>query len=76
MGKLQPPGRPHPPCNTEAGEEAQGPLEYVVVHEMAHLIEPTHSERFIVILEEHYPTWREARAELNELPLTAENWNE
>jgi predicted metal-dependent hydrolase len=43
---------------------------------MAHLIEPTHSTRFIAILEERYPNWREARAELNELPLTAEVWNE
>jgi hypothetical protein len=34
------------------------------------------SDHFISILEEHYPTWREARAELNELPLTAEVWNE
>ncbi len=40
---------------------------------MIHLIEPTHSERFLAILEEHYPTWREARAELNE-PLAAEAW--
>ncbi len=51
-------------------------LEYVIAHEMAHLIEPTHSTQFVAILEEHYPTWREARAELNELPLTAEVWNE
>jgi predicted metal-dependent hydrolase len=43
---------------------------------MAHLIEPTHSERFIAILEEHYPSWREALAELNELPLAAEVWKE
>jgi hypothetical protein len=33
-------------------------------------------DRFIAILEEHYPTWREARAELNELPLAAEVWSE
>jgi len=51
-------------------------LEYVIVHEMVHLLEPTHNERFISILEEHYPTWREARAELNELPLAAEVWKE
>ena len=31
-------------------------LEYVVVHEMAHLIEPTHSERFVALLSKHYPT--------------------
>ena len=33
------------------------------------LIERTHGERFIALLQRHYPTWREARAELNELPL-------
>jgi transposase len=51
-------------------------LEYVIVHEMAHLIVPTHSDQFVAILQKHFPTWREARAELNELPLTAEAWNE
>lgn len=44
------------------------------MHEMLHLIEPTHSQRFTALLDEHYPTWREARAELNELPLAAESW--
>jgi predicted metal-dependent hydrolase len=43
---------------------------------MVHLIEPTHSDRFLSILTEHYPTWREARTELNELPLAAEAWKE
>jgi len=43
---------------------------------MVHLLEPTHSDRFIAIIGEHYPTWSEARAELNELPLTAEVWKE
>lgn len=62
--------------NTELVKKPKDLLEYVIVHEMAHLIEPTHSDRFIAILEDHYPTWREARAELNELPLTAEVWKE
>ena len=31
-------------------------LEYVIVHEMAHLLEPTHNERFVTILDKHYPT--------------------
>lgn len=44
-------------------------------HEMAHLIAPTHSERFVALLNEHFPGWREARAELNELPLAAESWS-
>lgn len=72
-------------CNSEAGnirlntelvKKPKDLLEYIIVHEMVHLIEPTHNERFIAILNEHYPTWREARAELNELPLTAETWND
>jgi predicted metal-dependent hydrolase len=49
-------------------------LEYVLVHEMAHLLEPTHNERFVELLNEHFPSWREARAELNALPLSAEAW--
>lgn len=55
--------------NTELVKKPRDLLEYVVVHEMAHLIAPTHSERFVALLNEHYPAWREARAELNELPL-------
>ena len=62
--------------NTELVKKPKDLLEYVVVHEMLHLIESTHSERFLRLLSEHYPTWREARAELNELPLGAEVWNE
>ena len=47
-----------------------------MVHEMVHLLEPTHSERFVAILSKHCSAWREARAELNHLPLGAETWNE
>jgi len=62
--------------NTELVKKPRDLLEYVVVHEMLHLIAPTHSEQFFTLLTEHYPSWREARAELNELPLAAESWNE
>jgi predicted metal-dependent hydrolase len=64
----------HIRINTELAKKPKDLLEYVIVHEMIHLIEPTHSERFVSILEKHFPSWREARAELNELPLTAEMW--
>lgn len=62
--------------NTELVKKPKDLLEYVVVHEMIHLIEPTHSERFLTLMSKHYPAWREARAELNELPLSAERWSE
>lgn len=65
----------HIRLNTELVKKPKDLLEYVIVHEMAHLLEPTHSDRFVAILDAHYPTWREARHELNELPLSAESWN-
>ena len=64
----------HLRLNTELVKKPKDLLEYVIVHEMIHLIAPTHNERFVTLLDAHYPTWREARAELNELPLGAETW--
>jgi predicted metal-dependent hydrolase len=58
--------------NTELLKKPKDLLEYVVVHEMAHLIEPTHGAKFLALLDKHCPAWREARAELNELPLRSE----
>lgn len=66
----------HIRLNTELVKKPKDLVEYVVVHEMVHLVEPTHSDRFISLLTEHFPTWREARAEINELPLAAEEWRE
>ena len=42
----------------------------IMSHEMAHLIENKHNDRFVKILNKHYPFWRDARKELNQLPLT------
>jgi len=55
--------------NSEMVKKPKDLLEYVVIHEMLHLIEPRHGERFSKLLDRYYPTWREARRELNELPL-------
>ena len=64
----------HVRFNTELVKKPKDLLEYVAVHELVHLIEPTHSERFIMLLQANYPNWREARTELNELPLATEIW--
>ena len=64
----------HIRLNTELVKKPRDLLEYVIIHEIAHLLAPTHSERFIAILDHHYPAWREARAELNARPLAAEAW--
>lgn len=65
----------HIRLNTELVRKPKDLLEYVIVHEMLHLIESTHSDRFVSILNKQYPGWREARAELNELPVSAEKWS-
>jgi len=62
--------------NTELVKKPKDLLEYVVVHEMLQLLASTHSARFVALLNEHYPGWREARAELNDLPLAAESWQD
>jgi predicted metal-dependent hydrolase len=72
-GSCNPSAR-HIRLNTELVKKPKDLLEYVIVHEMAHLREPTHSDCFVRLLDQHYPNWREARAELNELPLAAEGW--
>ena len=62
--------------NTELVKKPRDLLEYVIVHELMHLIEPRHSDRFMALMDRHYPHWREARAELNALPLSAQAWSE
>ncbi len=70
------PGKGHIRLNTELVKKPKDLLEYVVVHEMAHLLEPSHNDRFVAILDRHWPQWRESRAELNALPLGSGAWRE
>ena len=50
-------------------------LEYLVVHELAHLVERHHNDRFIAIMDKHLPQWRLHREELNSAPLAHETWS-
>lgn len=50
-------------------------LEYIVVHELIHLLERTHNERFRVYMGEFMPNWRLHRETLNQSPLANTNWN-
>jgi predicted metal-dependent hydrolase len=60
----------HIRLNTELVKKPRDLLEYVIVHEMAHLLVPNHGKHFVAILDRHVPNWREARAELNALPIS------
>lgn len=61
--------RGHIRLNTELVKKPKDLVEYVVLHELAHLVEPSHNERFVALLDWHWPHWRDSRAELNALPL-------
>ena len=51
--------------NLELTKHAPRAIEYLVLHELAHLIEASHNDRFQAILTEHMPDWREVEATLN-----------
>jgi predicted metal-dependent hydrolase len=46
----------------------------VAVHEMVHLLEPTHNSRFIAMMDTFMPNWRLRREFLNQLPVRHEEW--
>ena len=60
--------------NTELALKPKDLLEYVVVHEMAHLLEPTHNQRFIDYMDRFMPNWRDRQRQLNRLPVRHVNW--
>src|SRR5205807_484256 len=61
--------------NTELAKKPPQCLEYIVVHEMVHLVERTHNERFTALMDQSLPHWRVLRTELNRWPLTHEDWS-
>ncbi len=71
-------------CNSAAGrvwfnlELAKKPpqcLEYIVVHELGHLLERRHNQRFTGLMDHHFTNWRGLRDELNHLPLSHQTWS-
>ena len=61
--------------NLELIKKSAGCLEYIVVHEMVHLLERHHNERFTAYMNRHLPLWQYYRAELNQAPLGHETWD-
>jgi predicted metal-dependent hydrolase len=60
--------------NAELAKKPRECLEYIVVHEMVHLLEPTHNERFVALLDQFMPKWQFQRELLNRLPVRHEHW--
>ncbi|MDP1592731.1 MAG: DUF45 domain-containing protein [Gallionella sp.] len=70
-------------CNIEAGriwlnlelaKKSAQCLEYIVVHEMVHLLERHHNDRFVELMNNYMPQWKLHREELNRSALGHEEW--
>jgi len=68
------PGPRHIRLNSELAKKPRECLEYIVVHEMAHLLEPSHNARFIGLMNRFMPKWQYYRDNLNRLPVRHERW--
>ena len=60
--------------NTELAKKPKECLEYILVHEMVHLLEPTHNQRFRDLMDQFMPQWQHHRNLLNQLPIRHEEW--
>ena len=61
--------------NTDLARKPKESLEYIIVHELAHLREPTHNARFTTLMDQLLPDWRHRRDQLNQLPVRHETWD-
>ena len=60
--------------NTDLAKKPLQCLEYIVLHELAHLLERHHNERFTGLMNRHMPDWPQRRQLLNGAPLGHEDW--
>lgn len=60
--------------NLELAKKPLECLEYIVVHEMVHLLVPNHGQDFVALMNRHMPRWKFHREELNRLPVRHEMW--
>lgn len=60
--------------NLELAKKSRNCLEYILVHEMVHLLERHHNDRFIAYMDRFLPNWRLLRDELNRAPLSHIDW--
>jgi predicted metal-dependent hydrolase len=61
--------------NTDLAKKPRECLHYIVVHEMLHLLEPTHNARFVAMMDRVLPAWQCSRQILNRLPLQHVDWD-
>ncbi len=60
--------------NTDLAKKPTECLEYLVVHELVHILEPTHNAHFVALMDRFLPKWRSHQDSLNRLPVRHESW--
>ena len=60
--------------NTELAKKPKECLEYIVVHELVHLLAPSHNAKFQELMDANLPNWRALRSQLNSSPLAHSDW--
>lgn len=60
--------------NSDLAKKPRECLEYVLVHEMVHLLEPTHGQRFVTAMDRFMPSWRTYKDALNQSAVRHEDW--
>ena len=60
--------------NTDLAKKPPECLEYILVHELVHLMEPTHNARFVALMNQFLPGWEHRRDLLNRLPVRHVEW--
>lgn len=60
--------------NTDLANKPPECLEYILVHEMTHLLVRHHGEHFVDLIDRFLPNWRTVRQQINELPLAHAEW--
>lgn len=61
--------------NLELAKKSERCLEYIVVHELVHLLERLHNDRFLALMNKFMPNWKQYRDELNRMPLAHAEWD-
>lgn len=61
--------------NLELAKKPEHCLEYIIVHEMVHLLERHHNDKFLYYMDTYLPTWRQLKNELNKLPVSHADWS-
>lgn len=61
--------------NLELSKKPESCLEYIIVHELIHLLERHHNERFNFFISKYLPNWKQLKRELNRLPVSHAEWS-